>query len=391
MADIQRESLPPSVAPKPFTLEAMTGEQAGKLIQFKDLVKSSRGEHDLEFARWLIARQWDVPKAVAMYQNSMKWRQQVGADHILEQFPKSPYFQVLVNNYPTNHTDPNCPKVLQLRDGGHFCIENMGNLSSEAAAVLPIEEIVKYHIYSMELAEKVRKDIFIEGGSKELPQSFVVEDIGGIGMGHLSMVNVLKQFTKIDSDNYPETLRKVVIINVPTIFSFVWSAVQYFWDENQKAKFEFIEFGKDYKTVLLKAIPPSHLPRDYGGELDYSLPRKKTVEEFNKEINAVPKKAFVSDVIPRSGTLEKKVAVKPGTIVHYEFKTVDYDINFGIRFHHTITQVYREVERVESNVLPVFGRFEAELEGELIFHWDNTYSWTRGKDLLYHFDVVHKE
>lgn len=42
---------------------------------------------------------------IEMYRKSMKWRALVGADHILEEFPKSPYFEFLSTHYPSNHTD----------------------------------------------------------------------------------------------------------------------------------------------------------------------------------------------------------------------------------------------------------------------------------------------
>jgi hypothetical protein len=51
---------------------------------------------------------------------------------------------------------------------------------------------------------------------------------------------VLLLFCLLYSDNYPETLRKVVIVNVPTVFSMIWSGVQYLWDAKQVAKFQFI-------------------------------------------------------------------------------------------------------------------------------------------------------
>lgn len=110
----------------------------------------------------------------------------------------------------------------------------------------------------MELANKIRNDIFVELGSKEVQQSFCVEDLTGLGMGHLQLTDLLKAFTQIDkynflfrfiffqdylpliSDNYPNTLRKVVVVNVPTMFSLIWNAVQYFWDAKQVAKFQFI-------------------------------------------------------------------------------------------------------------------------------------------------------
>lgn len=79
-------------------------------------------------------------------------------------------------------------------------------------------------------------------GGETFSPTFAVEDLNGIGLGHLKgpTIGVLKEFTKIDSENYPEGLRKVIIINVPSVFSMIWKVVQYFFDARQKSKFEFL-------------------------------------------------------------------------------------------------------------------------------------------------------
>jgi len=321
----------------------------------------------------------------------MKWRALVGADTILEEFPKSPYFQFLSSHYPTNHTDPKCPKVLRCRDGTHFCIESMGSLNSEASALVPQQEIMKYHIYGMELANKVRTDIFHELGCKELQQSFVVEDLSGLGMSHLSMIETLKAFTQIDNNNYPETLRKVVIINVPTVFSIIWKAVEYFWDAKQVAKFQFISSGSDYSSILQKIVPLDHLPKVYSGELVYDLPKAIPLPELKLELSKIEKKQYSVDRVPRSGILEKEIRIETANIVlHYEFKTVDYDIGFGIVYKETGKNIQHilEVQRYNSHIIPVFGRITVQKVGSIVLQWDNTFSWMTEKELHYTYNVI---
>jgi metal transporter CNNM len=320
----------------------------------------------------------------------MKWRASVGADTILEEFPQSPYFKFLTSHYPSNHTDPECPKTLRCRDGSHMCIENMGTLSTEAAALVPTEEIIKYHIYAMELAEKIRSSILKESGYHHMMQSFIIEDLADLGLDHLGMVNILKAFTQIDSDNYPETLLKVVIVNVPSIFSLIWKAVQYFWDAKQQAKFQFVQAGYDHGAVLVRAISPEFLPKRYGGTLEYDLPQRLPIEDLKKELAGIPPKQWISAVVPRSEEFSKSFDLEAGSVFHYEFKTADYDVGFGIKFRkangHPI-EPFIESKRFDSNVIPAWGRFKVEKAGTYILVWDNTYSWTRGKDLFYNTSV----
>jgi hypothetical protein len=45
-------------------------------------------------------------------------------------------------------------------------------------------------------------------------------------------------------------------------------------------------------------------------------------------------------------------------------------------------------QRFNSNSVAHFGRHTAAQSGVFILHWDNTYSWTRSKELHYHVQIV---
>jgi hypothetical protein len=67
-------------------------------------------------------------------------------------------------------------------------------------------------------------------------------DLEPASLGHLTnrkVLDVVDMLAKIDQDNYPECLRKVYLINSTKIFSMIWNIIQYFFDENTKAKFSF--------------------------------------------------------------------------------------------------------------------------------------------------------
>jgi hypothetical protein len=386
------EKVDATILPAQITYDSLTDHQRALVKEFKQTLNEGEikeGVSDLELTRWFFARNWDLKLTIEMYRKSMKWRALVGADHILEEFPKSPYFEFLTTNYPTNHSDPNCPQVLRCRDGTHCCIESMGVLNPEAATLIPPQEIIRYHIWSMELANKIRNDIFVELGSTELQQTFCIEDLTGLGMAQLQLTDLLKTFTQIDNDNYPNTLRKVVIVNVPTVFSLIWNAVQYFWDAKQVAKFQFIAAGTDYSAVLQKIVPLHYLPKAYSGELDYSLPKAVPLPQLKEMINKIKyNKNFVVDRVPRAGVLEKEFFIeKADCVFHFEFKTIDYDIGFGIKYKATVKEtpqwVHLDLERYNSNVIPVWGRFVVTKPGYYVLHWDNTFSWTREKELHY--------
>jgi len=143
-------------------------------------------------------------------------------------------------------------------------------------------------------------------GCEQLIQTTACEDLLGIGLSHLPLVSVLGGFTSIDNDNYPETLRKVVIANVPYSFSMLWKAVEYLWDAKQIAKFQFVSGDYEYTPLLLQILTPDNLLISHGGTFDYKLPQAKPTQELLDELNLIPKKEFLKEDVGRGSIFEKK-------------------------------------------------------------------------------------
>lgn len=383
-------SVDPGVLPPLYSLDTLTEEQKQKVIQFKagDAKPFLKPIHtDLYLLRWLMARSWDVDKATSMFIASMKWREENKVDSILEDFPKSPFARLICENYPSTHTDPKC-KELRTKDGHHLVLERMGQINPESTSLYPIQDLINFHIYAMELGAKRRDEYCKEFGNTHASSTTGVEDLEGLGMAHMNtaLLAVLKEFTKIDSDNYPESLRKVFIVNVPSVFNLIWKMVQYFWDENQKSKFQFLPAGTDLAPVLLQFIHEEDLPKAYGGKYDYDLPAKKSHKEFKfllREI--VPKKKWEKVHVPRGGSYEHPVVVAEGCQLYWEFKTKHYDVSFGVNIQDAAGELvaHIDVERVDSQNKTIEGSLVVKDPATYILVWDNTYSWTRGKDLKF--------
>lgn len=327
-----------------------------------------------------------------MYRAHLKWRVKVGADYILEEFPKSPWFEFTCKHYPASHSDAACPKVLRARDGSHLCIEMMGNLNVEAitSGFVPLDEVMRYHIWSMEHNENLRRQFCKENGYKELVQAVVIEDLQGLGMGHLNMMYVIQQFTAIDSVNYPELLRKVFVLNVPPVFGMVWNGVKYIWSSGQTDRMKFISSGSsDLTKELTTVIHPDNLPKIYGGNLDYSPPARSSYDDIIAQVKAIPKKEFVTETVSRSSKLTKDFVVGEGSdqlgkSVHYEFKTDDYEIRYEVTYEANGAKPVSiiEMSEVNSHQIPVFGRWKLDKPGKYSITFDNN-SWVREKTLHY--------
>ncbi|XP_003384214.1 PREDICTED: SEC14-like protein 2 [Amphimedon queenslandica] len=81
-----------------------------------------------------------------------------------------------------------------------------------------------------------------------------------------------------------------------------------------------------------------------------------------------------------------------GTLIRWEYLSVGYDIGFGLFFKRNdkkrrsrsneVTTIIPS-KRSESHVIPETGFHECEHEGIYILKFDNTYSWTRTKEVRY--------
>jgi len=79
-----------------------------------------------------------------------------------------------------------------------------------------------------------------------------------------------------------------------------------------------------------------------------------------------------------------------GSVVDYAVETADYDIGFGVTAERDEKEtVVKEVERVDSNLNPVTGRFlVGTVPCALVFTFDNEYSWVREKLITYKVTIT---
>ena len=96
---------------------------------------------------------------------------------------------------------------------------------------------------------------------------------------------LVKGIAAIDKDQYPETLGKLFIINVPSVFPLVWRSVQFFLDPATAAKIEIFGPRKDWLPALASQIGLENMPTTYGGVLPALSadvhPYAETMKTFN--------------------------------------------------------------------------------------------------------------
>eukprot|EP01122_Echinamoeba_exundans_P008482 TRINITY_DN2818_c0_g1_i2.p1 TRINITY_DN2818_c0_g1~~TRINITY_DN2818_c0_g1_i2.p1 ORF type:complete len:164 (+),score=21.68 TRINITY_DN2818_c0_g1_i2:567-1058(+) len=123
---------------------------------------------------------------------------------------------------------------------------------------------MKYHICKMEEHERRKRKHFAEHGWS--PANIIIQDAKGLGMKHASrsLINYLSELTKIDQDNYPETMRKTFFISTPSVFGAIFALVKPFIDERVLHKLEVIT-STAHIEKLDPLIDKSQLPVCIGG------------------------------------------------------------------------------------------------------------------------------
>jgi len=100
-------------------------------------------------------------------------------------------------------------------------------------------------------------------------QTCSIVDLKGLSKKQLTKQSYrfLKFMAKIDQDNYPESMGKLFLVNVPLVFKVVWKLVSPWLHENTRKKIEVLR-GSDYSKVLLQHVDKENLPKFLGGSCE---------------------------------------------------------------------------------------------------------------------------
>ncbi|GLI68592.1 hypothetical protein VaNZ11_013062 [Volvox africanus] len=241
----------------------LTSEQQAAYDKLLEHLKEARGlhkGHDDRFTllRFLKARQWDVQRAAAMYQNMVKWRIDQHADHLYETFVFAEREEVL-RHYP--HFYHNTDKY-----GRPIYIELLGQTDpSRMLEATTLDRLVHYHICEVEnLMRRILPACSALAGRPIITKS-VILDMRGVSMKTFGSAaqKILKTVIAIDQDYYCETLGQMFIINTPTVFRVIWAVVNPLLEERTRRK--IVILGSDFLPTIKQLVPLEKLPTFLGG------------------------------------------------------------------------------------------------------------------------------
>lgn len=208
--------------------------------------------------RFLKARQWDVERAVQMYNTMTKWRK----EHKPDELHRTYVFHELdtvFQHYPHffHKTD---------KYGRPLYIELLGKTDpAKLLEVTTLERLLDYHICEWEeLKARLLPACSTLRGRPIITKS-VVLDLKGVSLKNFGSAaqRILKTIAHVDQDYYPEHLGQMFIINTPTVFRAIWAFVNPMLEERTRRK--IVILGSDYLPTLVQLVPLDSLPELLGG------------------------------------------------------------------------------------------------------------------------------
>jgi len=247
---------------------------------------------DFYLARWLVAREWDFPKAKEMFINAMKWRKENNVDNVIDEFEKNEYFDILIHYWPGSYGRE---WDFWSYDNSFVTYQSLGSVDTSLIKYIPSEVLIKFHIYCAEILEaKYNKIVKLKG---YFPGCIIVEDLSGLSISFMDnkVLSLLKEAIRIDSDYYPAVLRKFYLTNTPKVFTMIWSIVKNFFDKGTLDKFEIVSDSKKIIPTLKACVPLKYLPEYLEGECPWKMSEPSTIKELIKKM----RKEKIEPVSPR--------------------------------------------------------------------------------------------
>lgn len=214
-------------------MDTLPDDAPEKLAQMKERFPE---QPEIVHKRYLIARQWDVDVAAQLLADFLEWRQSLG--------------EVSLEGMEA-----------ELRMGA-FHFHGVTKRGTPVAVILgrnltpskmTIEHLIKLNVYVIEKLLDYQP---------EVSKYTIIFDFRGFGLSNMSY-SMLSQLIPVYNCYYPEVVDVEFFINVPWLFSGIWSWAKGYVDERTQKKIQIL--GSSWKSVLLEYIEPEELEECFGG------------------------------------------------------------------------------------------------------------------------------
>eukprot|EP01137_Pigoraptor_chileana_P034755 Opistho-2@27774 len=212
--------------------------------------------NDKFLLRFLRAREFNLERTMELLLKSLEWRKENNVDEIYKSW-EAP--EVFVDYFPGGWGKPD-------KEGRPVFIMRLGQIDIKgivrsAGERSVLKQMIKFNEEAMK-----NIDTATENSGKPILDCTCLVDLEGLSLRHLWRpgLSLIQKMIQIDSNNYPETMSRLVIVRAPRIFPVVWSIVRNVFDERTRNK--IVICGDDYRDVINELIPEAHVPDFLGGK-----------------------------------------------------------------------------------------------------------------------------
>lgn len=372
--------------------QSKTPEKVEILKEFKEKIKDEATEDQLNddtfCKKWLIARQYDVPQAVEMFQKSTEFWKNIFIKEMMENYnPPEVIMKYMPGGDVGHDKEGSIVRIIPWGD-----LDMKGIMCSTKKSDLVKSKVLQF--------ENVLKDcrIMSQKLEKEVVGQTVIFDMENVGTKHLWKpgLNLNMYLSHILEDNYPEMMKRLFLINAPKLLPVLYKLAKPLISENMKRK--IFVLGSDYKETLLKYIDSEELPAYLGGtktDPDGSV-HCKTLICYG---GTVPKEYFLENteeyetmdtVVVNSGDkfFCECVIDVPNSQIAWEYKTEKHDIGFGVLKKGDTWKEIVPIERTDCSILIHDGVTLCTEPGTYALCFDNSFSMMTAKVVHYKCEII---
>jgi len=262
----------------------LTAQQAASLEKLREkcktagedvweLVRSHPDGADRVMLRFLRAecsgraRDFHVDKSYARMIETLRWRREMGADEFAKGKTPAHFEKFREMGGEIDVVD---------REGRVVVFTRAGLLSVS----LDVKAFTEHQWHEGLCCITERRMQTLRESSKrlghEVSATVVVYDLKGAGIASRKIIPFARIINEVASKHYPEMVDVIMLINAPSIFSTLWSAIKGMLDKVTESKVKVFGSSKSQKEKVEKYlrsfIDPRLIPKEYGGDSDVVVP-----------------------------------------------------------------------------------------------------------------------
>mmetsp|Transcript_36858 Transcript_36858/g.54144 ORF Transcript_36858/g.54144 Transcript_36858/m.54144 type:complete len:440 (+) Transcript_36858:199-1518(+) len=229
--------------------------------------------------RWLRARKFVLSDVLSMIEEAKTIRETPAKDDFYPDPQKALGVEpsIYIAQYPQLYSGSS-------RSGAPLFISKPGVLNVPGMeCITTIAGMLRYHWFSYmhDFGQRLRAERAKHPDFQRF-ECVCIIDLQGLTSAQVSKraLNIVQVQTVQDSLCFPETLKRMVVINAPSFFSMTWKVMRGWVDARSASKVEIISKKEEWLPRLLELADPSELPSDYGGTAESTV---DTLERENHE------------------------------------------------------------------------------------------------------------